>query len=325
MKPDIVRQPLPVAFLTLLAFSLALVARLGTLLPDYEITGGVSALLGGSILQVQELCPRLMKAVCVLLVFYTGVSLGRITVRYGLYSVHTYLAIPLFGLLATGIFVCESYLIQYLAGFLLLLAVRNFYAAFRNGYGFTAVFRGAFYFGLLPMIYAPALLLASAVPLAIFLFKRSAREGIVALFGFLLPLFAYSYVVWGGGGAFTDPTLTLWESFIASSDFQVMHLPLPVQVLLGIFFLLVLLAGVCYFRDLYSVGLKPRAILLFNLLLFIVSAALFFVPSGTAAAVAIAAVPMATLLPILFVRCTPAVAMCLYLGLIGACAAVLLL
>lgn len=325
MKLDIARQPLIVAFLTLLLFVTGGMIRAGCVHSAHETTGEVVSLLGGRILELQACAPLLWKLLMGAVVFLSGVALGRITVRYGLYSVHTYLAIPLYGLFACGVFVTSAYSVEYLAAALLLLSVRYYYAGFRNGYSFSAVFRASLYLGTIPLIYTPAVILLSVLPLAVILFKRSARELCVALFGLMLPFLSYSYVIWGMGDSFSAPAVMFWSAFLTPSGFSVMQLPLPVQILLAALLLVTVSASVCYFRDLYAVGLKPRAILLFNLLLFMCCAALFFVPSGTASAVALVAVPMATLVPLLLVRIIAPVAMCLYLGLIGLCIASLIL
>ncbi len=325
MKLDIVRQPLMVAFLTLLVFVAAGMARTGCIRPDYISTGEIASLLGGTLLLMQERWPLLLKMVCGVLVFFSGVALGRVTVRYGLYSVHTYLAIPLFGLFACGVFISSSYCVEYLSALLLVLSVRNYYAGFRNGYSFSALFRASLYLGSIPLIYTPALLLVPVLPLAISLFKRSARESCVALFGFLLPFLTYSYITWGMGGSFSAPAVLLWDGFLTPSGFSVSELPVSALILLGTLLLVMIFTAVCYFADLYASGTKPRTILLFNLILFLLCAGMFFVPSGTAAAAALAAVPTATLLPLLLVRITRPAAMCLYIGLIGLCAASLFL
>lgn len=325
MKLDIVRQPLVVAFLTLLVFVAAGMGRISSIHPVYESADEVAFLLGSRLLLLQERWPLLLKLLCGVSVFFSGIALGRVTVRYGLYSVHTYLAIPLFGLFACGVFISTAYSVEYAAAVLLLLSVRNFYAGFRNGYSFSAVFRASLYLGAIPLIYTPALVLLPVLPLAISLFKRSARESCVALFGFLLPFLIYSYVAWGLGSSFTAPAVTLWKAFLTPSGFSVSELPLSVLILLGTLLLAMVCVAVCYFSDLYASGSKPRTILLFNLILFILCVGLFLVPSGTSSAAALAAVPMATLLPFLLVRITRPVAMCLYIGLIGLCSASLFL
>lgn len=325
MKLDVVRQPLVVAFLTLLVFVAAGMARIGCVHPACESAGEVASLAGDGLLTLQARWPQSTRLLCGLALFLAGVALGRATVRYGLYSVHTYLAIPLFGLLACGIFVSTTYSVGYVAAILLVLSVRNFYAGFRNGYCFSAVFRGSLYLGALPLIYTPAVVLIPVLPLAVSLFKRSARESCVALFGFSLPFLAYSYIIWGMGGSFAAPAVMLWEAFRTPSGFSVGELPLPKLMLLGTLLAAMVFTAVCYFRDRYASGTKPRAILLFNLILFMLCTGLFFVPSGTFSAAALAAVPMATLLPLWFVRLPRPAAMCLYIGLIGLCVASLLL
>ena len=57
---------------------------------------------------------------------FTGMSVGRLTVRYNLYSVGTCLAIPLYGAIACGLAVGGDCLTTFAASALLALATKNF-------------------------------------------------------------------------------------------------------------------------------------------------------------------------------------------------------
>lgn len=83
---------------------------------------------------------------------FTGMSIGRLTVRYNLYSVGTCLAIPLYGAIACGLAVGGDCLTTFAASALLALATKNFCRSYCNGFGFDAIFRASLYIGLLPLV-----------------------------------------------------------------------------------------------------------------------------------------------------------------------------
>lgn len=320
MRLDIVRQPLLATFITLLVFAIGAITRTGEVYLAPELIAEAPSLLGGYITHWQTLYPFAAKILSVLLIFYSGVALGRMTVRYTLYSLHTYLTIPLYGIFACGLFVSSGFVIEYLSGALLVLALNSFYACFRNGeYGFGEIFRGSLCLGILPLIYTPALVLLLVLPLAAFLFKRSARELLAAIVGYVFPLFVVCYLNWAMNGAFVTPVLELFKAFVGVGDFWILSLDPLTLVLLCIMLLLFLCAGLCYFLDIYAAGPKSRSILLFNLSLFIVAGAMLFIPCASASAAAMLAVPIAVVLPLLFVRLNHSVAFFLYLGLICLC------
>lgn len=320
MGLDVVRQPLMAAFVTQLVFAVAAMACTDGVYLDSGAATEVHSLLGGHLTQVQQMWPLAAKILCALVIFLSGVSVGRMTVRYGLYAVHTYLAIPFYGIFACGLFISGEYLVQYFAAALFILSMKNFYAGFCCGaFGFGEIFRASFLLGLILLIYTPAVVLSVVVLLAVVVFKRSVREFLVGVVGYLLPLFAVCYLNWAAGGAFTAPFAVLSETFLTAGGFSVYGLSLPVSILSGVSVVLFLCAALSYFFDMYAGGAKSRSILLFNLFLFLIMGSMFFLPCASSAVAAFAAVPMAFVLPLLFVRLDRRIAWFLYLGLFFLC------
>ena len=185
MKIDIARQPLVPAFVTL--FALAVTAMWG------GAGNGVSAgapetmpLLGGALTRFQAAYPVWARLAAGFMILFTGMCTGRIAIRYNLYGVSTCLPIPLYAVVACGIFSGGNYLTAFAASMLLALAAKNYCRSYCNGYGFDAIFRASLYLGLLPLVYAPATPLVLILPLAILLFKRTFREAVVAAAGLIL-------------------------------------------------------------------------------------------------------------------------------------------
>lgn len=335
MKFDIARQPLVPAFLTLAA--LAVVAMwnaggpavsmavqaghaAGTVDIGRNAAGALAVSSPGELLaQFQEAHPVWARWIAGLLMLFTGMSVGRLTVRYNLYSVGTCLAIPLYGAIACGLAVGSDYLTAFAASALLALATKNFCRSYCNGFGFDAIFRASLYIGLLPLVATAAAPLLVLLPLAVMLFRRTLREVTVAVAGLLLPVLTLCYVNWGAGGGFLAPVAELGSAFVAGMPLS-LFLSTPVQslVLLGAVFILDLMALLFFLSDIHALGTKPRLIFIFNISVLLLTAAVLCGPAATPGTVALAAVPSAVLLPFMFVRIHRAIALPLYLLLLAA-------
>lgn len=320
MKFDVVRQPLLAAFLTLLAFAVVAAIHAGDTHVTATAVGEAPSLLGNVLTRWQATSPYLAAITGTLLLFYAGIILGRVTVRYSLYSVHTFLTIPLFGMLAAAFAADSIFLVGCLLCLLLTLCVRNYYASFRNGaYGFDRIFRASLYLGILPLLYAPSLLLGLVIPVSFAIFKRSAREQLVGIAGYLLPLVTWSYLYWAAGNGFLDTARQLWSAFLASTDYSVLHLSPIATILEATTLFLVACSALCYCLDLYAAGSKSRSILLFNLILFGLTVAIGCLPSATGTAAMLKAVPASVLLPLLLVRLNRPLATALFGGILALC------
>ena len=320
MKFDIARQPLVPAFLTLAA--LAVVAMwnaggpavsmavqaghaAGTVDIGRNAAGALAVSSPGELLaQFQAAHPVWARWIAGLLMLFTGMSIGRLTVRYNLYSVGTCLAIPLYGAIACGLAVSGDCLTTFAASALLALATKNFCRSYCNGFGFDAIFRASLYIGLLPLV--------------AMLFRRTLREVAVAVAGLLLPALTLCYVNWAAGGEFLAQVAEPGSAFIAGTPLS-LFLSTPVQnlVLPGAVFLLDLTALLFFLSDIYALGTKPRLIFIFNISALLLTAAALCGPAATPATVALAAVPSAVLLPFMFVRIHRAIALPLYLLLLA--------
>lgn len=183
---------------------------------------------GELLAQFQAAHPVWARWIAGLLMLFTGMSVGRLTVRYNLYSVGTCLAIPLYGAIACGLAVGGDCLTTFAASALLALATKNFCRSYCNGFGFDAIFRASLYIGLLPLIATAAAPLLILLPLAVMLFRRTLREVAVAVAGLLLPALTLCYVNWAAGGEFLAPVAEPGSAFIAGTPLS-LFLSTPVQ------------------------------------------------------------------------------------------------
>lgn len=311
---NLTRQPLLIALLTLLAVLGAVCARKVGMSFGPEVIEAPTTLLGGWVNALQTEWPRLAWGLWFLLHTAAALTLGRIGIRYGLYAGNSLLTIPLYGVVACGIFLGNSYLLGAMVGLLMARIARNYAAACRNGYAFNALFRGSLYLGLLPLLYAPALPLVVLVLITTILFQRTMREWIVALCGLLFPAAALCYLNWAFSNDFTAPLLELWQGLLAAEPLPIFQGGSVVLVLQ----LVVLLAAVLwalfyYLSDIYAATSKARAILTSEVWLFLLALASLFLPGASVTSFPLLATPTVLLLPFLFVRLERRLANILYL------------
>lgn len=316
MNTDIARQSLVTAFLTLTAVAVTAL-WFG---PESRAIAqnAIPSALGDPITAFQNAHPSWSRLFALILLLYTGLSLGRLSVRYNLYAGNCYLAIPLFGIAACGIVCGPGYLVRYLAALLLTLAFKHYCMACRNGYGFGSLFRASLYLGVLPLVATEALPLLLLLPLAVFLFRRTLRELSAALFGLLLPAFALCYVGWAQGRDFAAPLTDLFTVFythlgLPAEPSHSTIAPLLTAAALG---LLILCALAIQLQNMYAVSRKARLILVFSICTFFLSLSTLFLPDTFAATAVFAAVPAALLLPVFFVRAQRDFTLAIYLLLL---------
>lgn len=326
MKFDIARQPLVPAFITLFALCVAAMCSVeGDLLPveavgsaQSDATIPMSVPTPGSLIaHFQAAYPVWSRVVAGLLILFTGMSIGRMTSRYNLYSVSTCLPIPLYAIIACGTSTGGDYLTGFTIATLLALVIKNFARAFCNGYGFDGIFRAGIYLGMGVLIAPVMLPLLLLLPLGLLLFRRTLREAVVALMGLLLAPLLFCYINWGAGGEFVAPLLHTVASFITGTPLGLFTAtPLPELILLGGIVVLDLFAFFFFLADLHTVGSKQRFILFFNISALLLAGALLFAPSANPCTITLLAVSSAILLPLLFVRVHRLPALMVYLVLI---------
>lgn len=332
MKFDIARQPLVPAFLTLAALAVVAMWNAGDPVMSTAAQAGQAAAIGrnaadglavaspGELLgQFQVAHPVWARWIAGLLMLFTGMSIGRLTVRYNLYAVGTCLAIPLYGAIACGLSGGGDSLTTFTASALLALATKNFCRSFCNGFGFDSIFRASLYTGLLPLVITAATPLLFLLPLAVMLFRRTLREVTVAVAGLLLPALTLCYVNWGTGGEFLAPVVESGRAFITGMPLSLLlATPLPNLILPGAVLLLDLAALLFFLSDSYALSTKPRLLFIFTISVLLLAVGALCTPAASPETIALAAVPSAVLLPFMFVRIHRAIALLLYLLLLGA-------
>lgn len=331
MQFDLARQPLVPAFLTLLALAIGYLCTLGPLAgPEgapLAAGGGMAMPLPGELLlQLQHTWPGWSKFFILLVTLIAGMTIGRMTIRYNLYSVGTCLPIPLFAIVACSVGAGTAPLPGFTAALLGALAGKNFCLAFRNGYGFDVLFRAALCLGLLILAAPAALPMVLLLPFSLLLFGRTSREAIVAGAGLLLGPLLYCYVNWGLGGDFCAPLTALGERFLSGTPLAFIRSLPPLRAGLAGFVLMLNLAAILFFlTDIYATGTKQRFMLFFHIGALVLTLATLCGPAASAAEAPLFAIPSALLAPFLLIRIRSRIAGAVYLLLLAGTVAILIL
>lgn len=317
MALNIARQPLVPAFLTLVALTVAAMWQLADVPSATELQPTLALLPANTLSHFQATHPSWSRLLAGLMMLYSGLCLGRISTRYGLYGASSCLAIPLYGIVCCGMLPHADYLMAFSASLLLTLSTQSFCRSYRSDYAFDPIFRAALYLGLIPFVYPPALPLVLLLSFAIRLFRRTLREVTVALAGILLPALIVCYVAWGQGSDFTAPLVTLWNTFLAGELLQFFFTAsLPVLGFLGVVALPTIASIFLFVSTANATGNRPRQILSYNISMLLLTAGLLATPSATYGVSALFAIPIALSLPVLFVRIRHAIATPIYLILL---------
>jgi len=316
MRFDISRQTLFPATLVLLA--LAAYAIGFRPLPTDGAHGTEEALtvrLLGSFLTHHAVAGRLLLLV---LMLAAGLTIGRTGIRYSLYPAKTCIGISLFGFLGCGMALGDDMPVAIVTAYCWSRTLFHYLAALRNGYSFDRLFRGSMFLGMVPLLQPALTPLAAVLPMVLLLFKRTTREGIVALAGLLLVPLAAGYLCWACGLTFWEPLRPIVRVMHLGGMMPWSQLPPYTYPVLGLTTLLVIYTLGCFIGDRYSSDNRKLVLLPLLFYLFLFCAALFALPlEGSSATVllALTAVVVSLLLPYLFVRLQRGVALATYTAL----------
>ena len=321
MRFDVVRQPLIPAFLSLVILTTAaLCSGVGFVLPA-DLRCGLTPAelpllpLGNALLLFQQQWPATAKVFTALLIIYTGLSLGRLTVRCTLYGTGTSLPIPLFGMVLLGVLPQQLTLKAVVGVMLLALSVKNFARAYRNEFSFDRLFRGSLFLALLLLVEPAAAPLVLLPVAAVVRFRRTGREALVTLGGLLLPPLTLAYLNWACGGSLAAPFAALWRSCEGGGSVGafLLQTSLAERIFLGWLIVLNLLAMLLFRTNSYNVSMRARHILLFTNSLLLLSLLTLPMPAASASTAALLTVPATLLLPVFFIRIHASIAKALYL------------
>ncbi len=180
----------------------------------------------------------LAAAVAAIVVGWTLLLVVQLSIKYAPAASRNYLPPQIYLVAAGGVALSGEVLATLLAAWFLVLAMRQFAFSFHKGYSFTELFHAGFWLGLVPLLYAPAVLWILPVAVAaLVIYRRSWRETVVCFVGLALPLPAAGFIYWAMGADASYIWQELWRCTIEKPDlefslpFTTLSVALPVVAL----------------------------------------------------------------------------------------------
>lgn len=288
---------------TLLIIAIVTTVRTALWPTASESVTNITTPIGGLLQQCQHSMPVISALVWCVTIFIIGLGIGRQGVRYSIYPAYTLMGIPVFGILAGAVVGSDDFFVATGAVIVLFLALKSMLSFIMRTERFGDLSLSMLYFGVLPLIYAPAALLYVALPIMMLFVRASWRDLIVTIASLVLPPAALCYWQWCAGGEFKTPAVNIYDRLFTSTDFQFFDsLNVATIIVLGIVLVMLFCTMALTISDRYSIKVKSRVALRFNALLVLVFAAMFCIPSATSVQYVLLAAPVALIVPLFFVR-----------------------
>lgn len=227
-----------------------------------------------------------------------GIIEGKILPRSGLSKGYCTLPIPLYGVLACGLFVAPDTLSAATASLCfaeaLYLLLRSLHSAGEK----DSVFFASMLLGVMVLLLPTSIVLVATIPIAIFTLALSLRQALLMIAGYTLPLLGTSYIVWYKGGAILDFWQNLYSALMLPQMTDIATIPYLSVVFVAVV-VLVLLWGTVYAvvrpDKMFMLSRVRRALYLF-LWVSLLSLTMLFLPARNLSVCAVVAVPVAILL-----------------------------
>ena len=234
----------------------------------------------------------------VFLYLCNGFIEGKMLPRSGLSKGYCALPIPLYGVLACGIFYSPNALTAASASLCLAWAVYLLLRSLHNAGEKDSVFFASIMLGVMVLIYPPSLVFAALIPMSFFILALSMRQAILMVAGYLLPLFAASYIMWYRGDSFFALLRNIFDALMLSPMGEIASFPYLAVTMVAVVAAVLVWGGAYAIArpdKIFSLTRVRRSLHLF-VWLFVVSLSMLLIPSVDLSVMAIAAVPTAILL-----------------------------
>lgn len=317
MKISVGKQTPVMALVALVVIVTAAYVRFAVAPFDNEIRGArVLPLLGEYLSSVQNALPGWSLAVSAVLTVAAGIVIGQMGGRFSLYPSQTFLSMPIFGIIACGIFIPADTLAASVTTLLAAMALRFLCRSYLRERDLSAMLYAGLCIGMMLLLSPAGVVYVIAALSAIFILSFSARELFVLLIAMLLPAGACCYAVWAFGGEFFAPVIRLREALFAESGVETFgDEAVTALVLCGLIGFAFFFSMLLFLANRFMVSVKSRGILIYNVVLALLSLTLPVLPSSTPADFSVAAVPMSVIMPVLFIREEKRLSAVLYLSL----------
>lgn len=271
---------------------------------DNELsTAGIVPPLAEYLSELEAACPIVSLAVSALMTVFTGMIIGQTGGRFRLYSTQTFIAMPLFGLVACGIFIPCDTLSASLSALLASLTLKYLCRGYWRERDLSSMLYAGLSTGLLMLTSVAGVAYLLGAVLAIFILSFSTRELFVLIVAVMLAPALCCYAVWAMGGDFLAPLFRIWDSVSVEAGGEAFGCDAVCALTLcGLVMFVYVSSSALFLANRFMVAIKARAILSYNIVLSMLCVALFALPSATVSCLAVAAVPMSAIMPVFFIR-----------------------
>lgn len=236
--------------------------------------------------------------VAVLVLLYSGFIEGKMLARAGLSGAYCTLPMPIYGVLACGVFIAPDLLATAATSLCFAMALYLLLRSLHNADEKDSVFFASLLLGTTVLFYPPSVVLVAVIPIAIFTLALSLRQSLIMVVGYLLPILTASYISWYGGEPFIHFGEELFSSLLTSQMAPIGEIPYVAIAILASA-LVILVWGAIYAlvsRSQASILTRVRRAIHFFLFVLLLSITMALVPACDLSALAIIAVPATILL-----------------------------
>lgn len=152
-------------------------------------------------------------AATIIILVITGILVGRAATKSGIFRTFCTLPIPIFGVVACGIFVSPDMYASSAAAMFVAVGLSLFISTLSRPDDKNIVFFGSISFGIALLLYPPCVVFAALLPFMALISFQSWRKIAVAAVGYLLPFAAVSYAGWYAGDNILDKAYSVAEWF----------------------------------------------------------------------------------------------------------------
>ena len=233
-----------------------------------------------------------------LILLYSGIIEGKMLARAGLNGSYCTLPMPIYGVLACGVFVAPDLLATATASLCFAMALHLLLRSLHNADEKDSVFFASILLGATVLLYPPCAVLVAVLPIAIFTLALSLRQSLIMVVGYLLPILVASYISWYGGEEFFHFGETLFSSLLTPQMAPICEVPY-VAIAMLVAMVAILLWGAIYAmvsRSQASILTRVRRAIHFFLFVLLLSLTMALISACDLSALAIIAVPATILL-----------------------------
>lgn len=318
---DVVRQPKGLVILSFVMLLALMIARVALAPYPAETSAVPDMPLGKLIDKLTDWSAILTCIIGALLIFTNAMLITRLIDRYYVSYVPTYLPLVMFLLTAYGICIPVWSISASIGPLLLILSAEEIIASFQRTHTFRRTLSSAFFLGLIPMIYSPAIVLVAILPATLLIYRRSGREAIVALVGLLLPFTLCTIGWWFAGYEWGFIAQSLASGITAPAGYGIRdtltQTGIPTIVYVGLYTILLgysIVLTILYFPRMHT---RAKKIYIHFILLLLVTITMFLIPSSNIFNLCFLAVPGSLVSTVFFIHYQKFASFIVYIVLIG--------